>query len=229
MLGFYTGLNWQFQSLVDGELHQQLQQLLHRQGVIGLFVLAFLTIFASIAILHHVFVSASLKRLTATIDRAPRQDTSEQASFPLTDAMGTSDVYDEQDQPIEPQTSLADAPNDPEQDISPAAAQSRAKSDFLAAVSHEMRTPMNGIIGLTSTLLDTSLNDDQQQCMVMIQDATHALSQMMNDILDFSKLEAQQFVTHLSSSCHGVIPNPIVAGQPPAQRSVNGRTNAAAA
>jgi len=71
---------------------------------------------------------------------------------------------------------------------------SRLKSEFLATVSHEVRTPMNGVIGLTSLLLETGLNDNQRQFAQGILDAGEALLSVLNDILDFSKLEAGKVV-----------------------------------
>ncbi|MGC9453739.1 MAG: response regulator [Phycisphaerae bacterium] len=67
---------------------------------------------------------------------------------------------------------------------------SRAKSDFLARVSHEIRNPMSVIIGLTEHLLDTKLNRSQQRYMRMVRQAGDWLLTVINDILDFSKIEA---------------------------------------
>ena len=67
---------------------------------------------------------------------------------------------------------------------------SRAKSAFLATVSHEVRTPMNGIIGVAELLHDTRLSPDQAEYVQIIARSGHSLLGIINDILDFSKLEA---------------------------------------
>ncbi|RUO24945.1 GAF domain-containing hybrid sensor histidine kinase/response regulator, partial [Aliidiomarina sanyensis] len=66
----------------------------------------------------------------------------------------------------------------------------RAKSQFLANMSHEIRTPLNGIIGFTELLQDTQLDEQQQEFVKTINQASNLLYGIVNDILDFSKIEA---------------------------------------
>jgi signal transduction histidine kinase/CheY-like chemotaxis protein len=67
---------------------------------------------------------------------------------------------------------------------------SLAKSQFLANMNHEMRTPLNGVIGMTTLLSDTPLASDQREYVGTIQSSSTLLLALVNDVLDFSKIEA---------------------------------------
>jgi signal transduction histidine kinase/DNA-binding response OmpR family regulator len=66
----------------------------------------------------------------------------------------------------------------------------RSKSEFLATMSHEVRTPMNGVLGIAELLLDTRLDPEQRDYVEIIVRSGHALLDISNDILELSKIEA---------------------------------------
>lgn len=66
---------------------------------------------------------------------------------------------------------------------------SRIKSQFLANTSHEIRTPINGILGFTNLLLKTPINAQQREHLRTIALSSQGLLTIINDILDFSRLE----------------------------------------
>ena len=66
----------------------------------------------------------------------------------------------------------------------------RTKSEFLATMSHEVRTPMNGVLGIAELLLDTELSTEQRDYVETILRSGQALLEILNDILDLSKIEA---------------------------------------
>jgi signal transduction histidine kinase len=71
-----------------------------------------------------------------------------------------------------------------------ARAASDAKSEFLANISHELRTPMNGVIGMLDMALDRQLSPELGEQLHTAQSCAYALLLLLNDILDLSKIEA---------------------------------------
>lgn len=66
----------------------------------------------------------------------------------------------------------------------------QAKTTFLATMSHEIRSPMNGVLGMTSILAETELKHEQRQYLDIIKVSGENLLNVINDILDFSKIES---------------------------------------
>jgi len=73
----------------------------------------------------------------------------------------------------------------------------RAKGQFLATMSHEVRTPLNGIVGFASLLLDTELTPEQQEYVETIRTSSETLIQLTGDILDFARIESGRFKLEL--------------------------------
>ncbi|WP_316821238.1 ATP-binding protein [Pedobacter gandavensis] len=70
-----------------------------------------------------------------------------------------------------------------------AAEQVVIKSRFFTSISHEMRTPLNAIIGVSEQLKSTPLNEDQQQMSKLLDNSSSMLLSAVNEVLDFSRLE----------------------------------------
>lgn len=66
----------------------------------------------------------------------------------------------------------------------------QAKSDFLARVSHEIRTPINGILGMNEMILKSQVSPKVTHYAENIDSAGQTLLSLINDILDFSKIES---------------------------------------
>ena len=73
-----------------------------------------------------------------------------------------------------------------------AQAASRAKSEFLANLSHEVRTPLNGILGMAHLLRDSTLSDEQGDWLGVLERSGRSLLHLLNDLIDMARLEAGQ-------------------------------------
>jgi signal transduction histidine kinase/CheY-like chemotaxis protein len=69
-----------------------------------------------------------------------------------------------------------------------------AKSEFLARMSYEIRTPLNGIIGMTDILIKNHLSPEIQQTVSLLRQSGEVLLNIINDILDFSKIESGKMI-----------------------------------
>lgn len=69
-------------------------------------------------------------------------------------------------------------------------AANQAKSSFLGVISHELRTPMNGVLGAAQLLSATRLDATQREYVSIVRNSGDSLLALLNDILDMTKIEA---------------------------------------
>ena len=69
---------------------------------------------------------------------------------------------------------------------------SAAKTELMADVSHEVRNPMNGVLGLSGLLLDTDLDPKQTKMVKAIRESADALMGIVDEVLDFAQLRKGQ-------------------------------------
>ncbi len=67
------------------------------------------------------------------------------------------------------------------------------RNEFVANVTHELRTPVNGVLGLTKNLMDAHPTKEQMQSLEIIEKCCQNMMKIINNLLDFSKLEAGKF------------------------------------
>jgi PAS domain S-box-containing protein len=84
-----------------------------------------------------------------------------------------------------------------------AEAADHAKGEFLAIVSHEIRTPINGVVGFARLLADSQLTSEQREHVQLILASGLTLESLINDILDLSKMEAGKLdIEHTAFALH---------------------------
>lgn len=76
---------------------------------------------------------------------------------------------------------------------------SHLKSKFISTISHEMRTPLNGIVGATTLMKKEVLSPKLVQLIAMADNSVSALSELINDVLDLSKIEAGKLELNYSN------------------------------
>lgn len=69
----------------------------------------------------------------------------------------------------------------------------KVRNEFVSNVTHELRTPVNGILGISKNLLETELDDQQKESINIIHMCCSNMIEIINNLLDFSKLEAGKF------------------------------------
>jgi len=77
-----------------------------------------------------------------------------------------------------------------------AVAENRAKSNFLVSMSHDIYTPMAGVIGMAEILKQSRLNPEQEDYLNIIVNSATNLMSILNDIIEFSKLESGKLELH---------------------------------
>jgi two-component system sensor histidine kinase RpfC len=78
--------------------------------------------------------------------------------------------------------------------IARAEAANQAKRRFISVVSHEMRTPLNAIIGMADLMRDTTLTREQADMLQTLRGSSQVMLGLVEDVLDFSKIEAGKLV-----------------------------------
>ncbi|NUP95525.1 MAG: response regulator [Planctomycetaceae bacterium] len=73
-----------------------------------------------------------------------------------------------------------------------AEAANEAKSRFVATISHELRTPMNGILGTAELLMQSGIQGEERELVEVIQRSSKGLLSIINDVLDFTKGESNR-------------------------------------
>jgi PAS domain S-box-containing protein len=77
-----------------------------------------------------------------------------------------------------------------ERALDDAEAANRAKSSFLTNMSHEVRTPLNGVLGVAGVLSGTELDQNQREMVGIIENSAAVLQRVLNDVLDLANAEA---------------------------------------
>ena len=82
----------------------------------------------------------------------------------------------------------------------------QSKGYFLASISHEVRNPMNGIVGITELLLSSDLTEDQRKYLHIVRNSSQSLLTILNDLLDYSKIDSNRLqLEHIPFSIQSMI------------------------
>lgn len=95
----------------------------------------------------------------------------------------------------------------------------KAKAFFLTSMSHEIRAPLNAIIGFTEIALKTPLNPELRECLSTVRTSGDWLAHVIKEILDYSRMEAGAFHLCIESfSVHEIVRSAISIAQPLAEK-----------
>ncbi len=90
--------------------------------------------------------------------------------------------------------------------LSRAEAANLAKRRFISVVSHEMRTPLNAVIGMADLLRDTQLSREQADMLQTLRGSSRVMLGLVEDVLDFSKIEAGKLsLEHADFDLHALV------------------------
>lgn len=91
----------------------------------------------------------------------------------------------------------------------------KERNELVANVTHELRTPVNGVMGLATNLLDTDLSPEQKESVEIIRQCCTTMIKIINNILDYSKLQAGKFtIENEEFSFHHMMDNLIKVNTP---------------
>ena len=76
--------------------------------------------------------------------------------------------------------------------VSSLSAADELKADFISRMTHELRTPMNGVVGMTELLQETELSDEQRYFVQIIQNSSNIMLNLIGEVLDFSSVKNNQ-------------------------------------
>ncbi len=91
----------------------------------------------------------------------------------------------------------------------------KERNELVSNVTHELRTPVNGVMGLVQNLLETELTPEQRESLLIINQCCRNMINIINDILDFSKLQSGKFtIENRKFSFHEMMNNLVKVNAP---------------
>jgi signal transduction histidine kinase len=149
----------------------------------------FYTTFGLVAVMFVLMLARSARVMNETLADSLRQRFAKEAALESADtALAASAEANQRLLAEIDQRNLVEAELSKASQAAEAA--SRAKSLFLAHMSHEMRTPMNGILGMTELALETDLDEEQKDYLHTIHDSALRLHNAISGVLQYVALES---------------------------------------